>query len=156
MLFAAYPYYCDDDPEETERLICTGEPPAFKCQSEGAIWCYDWQPSRMVRQFILLLFQKDVKKRPSANRALRHDWIQNGGCKEDESVSPELPLSVRTHLEKFARSPPPSSAREFNSTRTLEEKTSERSSSVQNGRHRPSYPLGYWNACTQASDVVFS
>lgn len=131
MLFAQYPYWCPNDPEETNRLICACEPPAFIAACKR-----DWKPSRLVRKFLLLLLQKDVNKRPDASRALRHAWIENGGCEEDEAVSPEVPEDVRRNVGRFVKRTPPSPERESDRTMALQERSPEHSSPAHHGRHR--------------------
>jgi len=84
MIFAQYPYWSFTDPEETERLIYAGEPPAFIAHPNVA---RDWRPSMAVIKFLTLLLQKDTSKRPDAKSALMHPWIQNSGGEDDKSAT---------------------------------------------------------------------
>jgi len=88
LFFAQYPYWSFTDPEETDRLICSGEPPEFVVHPSVS---RDWQPSRAVTQFLARLFENDVSKRPDAKNAFMDPWVQRSGCEED---SRKLPMNA--------------------------------------------------------------
>jgi len=95
-LFAQYPYWSENDPEETERLICAGEAPSFEVHP--AVF-RDWKPSKAVQKFLALLMRNDKSMRPDAKSALMHPWIQSSGYDEAESVPHKLPNAAQLRQE---------------------------------------------------------
>jgi len=98
VLFAQYPYWDENDPEETERLICEGEAPPFTVHPAVV---RDWKPSKAVKKFLTLLMRKDMRKRPDAKSALMHPWIQRTGGDEDENYAAQLHQEYIQQLSKL-------------------------------------------------------
>jgi calcium-dependent protein kinase len=53
------------------------------------------------KDFITQLLTKDQNKRPSAQEALNHPWIQQAQQLTKESVSSEVAMSALTNLQNF-------------------------------------------------------
>merc|ERR1711935_1095996 len=57
--------------------------------------------SDSAKDFITLLLTKDQNKRPSADEALRHPWIEQASTLTRENVSNDVAMSALTNLQNF-------------------------------------------------------
>lgn len=57
--------------------------------------------SDQAKDFITQLLTKDQNKRPSAEQALQHPWIQQANAKTKENVSTDVAMSALTNLQNF-------------------------------------------------------
>jgi calcium-dependent protein kinase len=57
--------------------------------------------SDLAKDFITQLLTKDQNKRPSAEQALKHPWIEQANALTKENVSNEVAMSALTNLQNF-------------------------------------------------------
>jgi len=57
--------------------------------------------SDQAKEFITQLLTKDQNKRPSAEQALKHAWIEQANTQQKENVSNEVAMSALTNLQNF-------------------------------------------------------
>ena len=57
--------------------------------------------SDQAKDFITQLLTKDQNKRPGADEALKHPWIEQANAQAKENVSNEVAMSALTNLQNF-------------------------------------------------------
>merc|ERR1711935_996516 len=57
--------------------------------------------SDSAKDFITLLLTKDQNKRPSADEALKHPWIEQANAQTTANVSNDVAMSALTNLQNF-------------------------------------------------------